>query len=191
MNFKLAIGIATTGQIKTKTLVSVVKLVKKDPQNTFIMTWEGCNVHQARINIVKEAQKANCTHLLFVDSDMVFDADAAEKLLNRDKDIIGVNTNLRKLPLTSTVKFHNEKGEKVFEPNGELFECQAVGTGFMLIKMSVFDKLPTPWFFYEYDEKGDMKTGSDMWFCNKAREAGFKVFCDLSVKVGHIGDYIF
>ncbi len=187
---KLAIGVATTGQIKTKTFVSLIKLMKRDPENTYIIAWEGCNVHQCRINIVKEAQKYNCTHLLFIDYDMLFEPDVAEKLLARDKDIIGVNSMVRGLPLASTVKIHNEKGEKAYEVSGECFECQAVGTGIMLIKMSVFDKLPKPWFFYEQDGD-DMKTGSDMWFCNKAKEAGFKVWCDSSVKVGHIGDYVY
>ncbi len=189
MNTKLAIGIATTGQVKTKTLVSVMELVKNDPENTFIVAWEGCNVHQSRINIVKEAQKGDCTHLLFVDSDMTFDADIAKRLLARDKDIIGVNSSVRGLPLTTTVKIHNEKGEKVYDMSYNLFECQAVGTGLMLINMSVFEKLPHPWFFFEYDDDGDMKTGSDMWFCNKAKEAGFTIWCDPTVNVGHIGDY--
>ena len=191
MNIKLAIGIATTGGIKTKTFVSVMKLVKRNPENTFIIAWEGCNVHQARINIVKESQKYDCTHLLFIDSDMVFESDIAERLLARDKDIIGVNSMVRQLPLTSTVKIHNEKGEKIYEMLDDLFECQAVGTGIMLIKMSVFDKLPRPWFFYEQDENGDLKTGSDMWFCNKAKEVGFKIWCDPTINVGHIGDFVY
>ena len=191
MEIKLALGIATTGQIKTRTFVSVMKLVKKDPKNTFIIAWEGCNVHQSRINIVKRAQEGNCTHLLFIDSDMVFDDDAAEKLIARDKDIIGVNTHTRNLPSKTTVKIHNEKGKQVYEMSDDLFECQAVGTGFMLIKMSVFDILPKPWFFYNYDDNGDMSVGSDMWFCNIAKEVGLKVYCDPTVKVGHIGDYIY
>ncbi len=191
MNFKLAIGIATTGQVRTKTLFSVMGLVKRDPENTFIIAWEGCNVHQSRINIVKQAQKSDCTHLLFVDSDMVFDADAVEKLMAHNRDIVGVETNLRKLPLTSTVKLHDAKGDKIFDRKDELYECVAVGTGFMLISMHVFGRIPHPWFFYEYDENGDMKTGSDMWFCNKAREQNLQIYCDPTVKVGHLGDYIY
>lgn len=190
MNTKLAIGIATTGGIKTRTFVALIKLFKKDPQHTFIIAWEGCNVHQTRTNIVKEAQKYNCTHLLFIDYDMLFEDDLAEKLMKHDKDIIGVNSMVRDLPLTTTVKLHNEKGEQIYEPSTELFECQAVGTGVMMIKMSVFDKLPQPWFFYEQNG-GEMKTGSDMWFCNKAKEAGFKIWCDPRIKVGHIGDYVY
>jgi len=186
---KIGIGIATTGSIKTKTFASIVKLIKNDPQNTYIIAWEGCNVHQSRINIIKEALKYNCSHVLFVDNDMVFGSNALERLLLRDKDIIGVNAMMRSLPSKSTVKVHNEKGEKIYNTSDDLFECQAVGTGFLLIKLSVFDKLPKPWFFYEHDENGDMKTGSDMWFCNKAKEAGFKIWCDPTIKIGHLGDY--
>lgn len=188
---KIGIGIATTGDVKTKTLVSIVSLIKHDPVNTYIIAWEGCNVHQARINIIKEAQKYDCTHVLFIDHDMVFQANSLELLLARNKDIIGVNAMVKSFPKCTTVKIHNEKGEKVYEMSDDLFECQAVGTGFMLIKLSVFDKLPKPWFFYKYDKNGDMSVGSDMWFCNKAKEVGFKIWCDPTIKIGHIGNYIF
>ncbi len=189
-DFKLAIGIATTGQVKTKTLVSIMGLVKRNPENTFIIAWEGCNVHQSRINIVKEAQKGDCTHLLFVDSDMVFKPEAVEALLRHNRDIVGVETNLRKLPLTSTVKLHDLKGDKIFDKKDELYEAVAVGTGFMLIAMHVFGRVSDPWFFYEQDGN-ELKVGSDMWFCNKAREKGLQIWVDPTLQVGHIGDYEF
>jgi len=186
---KLCIGIATTGDVKTKTLFSIVQLFKKYPDSNLV-TWEGCNVHQSRINIVKEAQKGNCTHILFVDSDMVFDVKAVEMLLEYDKDIVGVDYNMRKLPLTSTVKIHDLQGNKIFDRKEELYECIAVGTGFMLIKMDVFEKVTYPWFFYE-QENNEMKVGSDMWFCNKAREAGYQIYADPTLKVGHLGEFIY
>lgn len=188
---KIGIGIATTGSVKTKTVVSIMGLVKNDPENTYIIAWEGCNIHQARINIVKKALQYDCTHVLFIDDDMVFEPDALERLLKRDKDIVGVNSMIRDLPLRSTVKIHNEAGEQVYEFSDDLFECQAVGTGFMLIKLVVFKHIPKPWFFYKHDDNGDMTVGSDMWFCNKVKEAGFKVWCDPTIKIGHIGDYIY
>ena len=33
--------------------------------------------------------------------------------------------------------------------------------------------------------------GEDYWFCRLAREAGFEVWIDLTVKVLHIGDHLF
>ena len=187
---KLAVGITTTGDIKTKTLMSLHKLNKKTPYN--IVVWEGCNVHQSRENIAMEFLKSDCTHLLFIDSDMVFPEDGADILFKRDRDIIGADYNMRMLPLTSTVKIYDENGKDVSKgyPDGT-FECFAVATGFMMIKREVFEKLPHPWFNHEHDNKGNMITGSDMYFCKKAREEGYKIFCDPSIKVLHIGDYLF
>ena len=187
---KLTIGIITTGTIKTRTMASVVKFVKTRPDINFVI-WEGCNVHQSRTNIVREAIKNGSTHLLFIDSDMVFEPEAVEKIIQYDKDIVGVSYNMRKLPLTSTIKIHDENGVQSFTPTKDLFECYAVATGFMLIKMSVFEKIKTPWFAFEFDENGDMKVGSDVWFCKQAREAGFKIWCDPTTKVGHIGDFTY
>ena len=186
----IALGIATTGAVKTKTLVSIVKLVKATNAN--IVVWEGCNVHQARENIVMEVLKSDCTHVLFIDSDMVFEPDAAKILLERDRDIIGVDTNCRQLPLTSTVKIYDEQGNKIKidQPNGTI-EVYAVGTGFMLIKMEVFKNLKHPWFMMEHDDKGNMLVGSDMWFCRLARRAGYKIYCDPTVEVKHIGDFLY
>jgi hypothetical protein len=38
-----------------------------------------------------------------------------------------------------------------------------------------------PWFEFLTDE------GEDMYFCRKARNAGYKIYCDLSVKCLHLG----
>ena len=38
-----------------------------------------------------------------------------------------------------------------------------------------------PWFEFLTDE------GEDMYFCRKARGAGYKIYCDLSVKCHHLG----
>ena len=61
----------------------------------------------------------------------------------------------------------------------------------MLIKTSVFKKLPHPWFSYEQDDEGNTVVGEDMWFCRLARQAGFKIYCDKNVKIKHLGDYAY
>ena len=57
--------------------------------------------------------------------------------------------------------------------------------------MSVFKKLSHPWFFYEHDDKGNLTVGDDAWFCRKARKAGFKIYCDPTIEVGHVGEYTY
>ena len=74
---------------------------------------------------------------------------------------------------------------------GGFTTCDAVGTGFLLINLDIFKKLKEPWFFWKTNEQGEVVEGEDYWFCRIAKEAGFEVWVDLTIKVGHIGDYIF
>jgi hypothetical protein len=73
----------------------------------------------------------------------------------------------------------------------ELFECRAVGTGIMLIKTSIFLKIPRPWFKMRTARTGMTLEGEDWYFCKKARKAGFSVWCDPTLECGHIGETIF
>ena len=189
---KIAIGMPTYGTIRTNTVHSLLKMVKKLPCEYNLLTQTGSYIQSNREEIVKMAKKLDCTHLLFVDHDMIFESKAVEKLINHNKDIIGADYNLRKLPLESTIKRADPNGAEIWveHPNG-LVECCAVGMGFTLINLLVFDHIPHPWFFLEPDKDGSIKYGEDMWFCRKAREAGYKIWCDLTAKVQHMGDYTY
>jgi len=182
---KLAVATPSMGTIKTKTVESLIGMLKNFPHEYYFLSHEGSIIHHMRERLVKKAIELDCTHLLFVDSDMVFDKDAVLKLLERDKDIIGVNCNRRKLPLESTAILDGS------EAKDGLVKAISVGTGFMLIKLSIFDYLPEPWFFWQSNQSGDLVTGEDYWFCSLARKHNFDVWCDLSVKIGHLGETIF
>ena len=56
-----------------------------------------------------------------------------------------------------------------------------MGFGAVLIKAEVLKAIPRPWFF------GMEGTGEDVSFCYKARKAGFEVWMDTSIKLGHLG----
>ena len=62
-----------------------------------------------------------------------------------------------------------------------------IPTGCLLIRMSVFDALAKPYFRYVIDEVGGEIVGEDYVFCDRAREAGFRIWCDaaLSLEIGH------
>ena len=181
---KLAVATPSTGTIKTKTVGSLIAMCKNLPFEYYFLSHEGSIIHHMRERLVKKAIELECTHLLFVDSDMQFEKDAVMRLIERDKDILGADYNRRKLPLESTAVLLGD-GE------GDLREAVSVGTGFMLIKLSIFDFLPEPWFFWESNQSGELVTGEDYWFCRLARKHGFEVWADLSVKVLHCGDYLY
>jgi len=74
--------------------------------------------------------------------------------------------------------------------DGDLVEVDACGMGCMLIKKSVFEKLEEPYFQYTPRSKTSLQKGEDYYFCEKAKDAGFKIFCDTSVICGHIGTIV-
>jgi hypothetical protein len=176
---KLAVAIPNMGTIKAQTVFCLIRALKDFPHDYDVLFKEGSILHANREELVKTAIKLKCTHLLFLDSDMYFEKDAILRLIRRKKDIIGANAHRRKLPIEATVL--NPKKSK------GLTKCEAVGAGFMLINLKVFRDMEEPWFFWKFD--GTITTGEDHWFCERAREVGYEIWCDLDIPIGHIGDY--
>ena len=73
----------------------------------------------------------------------------------------------------------------------KIFTVDYTGFGWLLIKKGVFEHegLPYPWFapkmqIFESGEVQDM-CGEDVSFCLDAKEAGFDIWCDPRIRVGH------
>lgn len=149
-----------------------------------------------RNNSVEFAKQKGATHLMFIDADMVFPPDAIHRLLDHKKLIVGTNSSHRQIPVTSTVKFMDQDGNIVnVTPDNtpdELFECFAVGTSFTLIDMKAFDRLERP-YFQTIETSGSFEDylSEDINFCKKSQAAGIKVWCDPTIRIGHIGDYVY
>lgn len=144
-----------------------------------------------RNSLVKRALEHGATHLLWFDADMTFPKDALVRLLDHDKDIVGVNYSTRRHPAMPTVEAP-DGGLMYITPGATgLAEVSRMGFGLVLTKASVFDKIEKPYFALAYRPKMDDFTGEDVYFCRKAREAGITPFIDLglSQQVGHLGEF--
>lgn len=67
-------------------------------------------------------------------------------------------------------------------------QCNGLGMGFNLFRMSIFKKIEKPWFktFQELvPGKGVMAMSQDLYFYDKAAQCGFKFASDNRCKVGH------
>jgi len=190
-NPRILVGVISGEFIRVKTVQTLLALMKNERRITKLLIKQGVLVHVNRDNIVLDALKEDFTHLFFVDSDVCFAPDTLDKLLAHDKDIIAANYNMRIVPQTPTVRMM-ENGKLVVKdlPKG-LFKCYAAGTGCMLIKMEVFKKLSRPWFHFGAMDENNEGEGEDVFFCRRAQEVGYEVWCDGSLQVGHIGETIF
>ena len=186
----VTIAIPNMGAVKTFTMVSLLDLLANTTIPVTISYPVHTYIHVARRDCVLEAQRAESSHIFFIDSDMMFRGDILQNLADRNKQIIGVHYNERTLPLVSTVKI--KKGERIV---GELpkhpLQVHAVATGCLLIDMKVFDNIEKPWFAFDHNEDGQITTGEDMWFCEQAAKAGYGIWCDPTIEVKHIGDFAY
>lgn len=141
--------------------------------------------------------KINYTHIMWIDSDSIFQPEDFMKLLQRNVDI--VSGLVKKTPYLYAASkldptknlFTKESLQEKDLTSDELIETEGVGLAFMLIKRGVFEKISMPWFLTTVIDEpngpnGKIYVGEDIFFCLKAREAGFKIWLDPTVKVGHL-----
>lgn len=188
---KVVIGLplADSAVMKAKTAHSIgCAIIRSGGVVTDFILKISCDIVANRTSLVKDAIERGATHILFVDYDMQFPSDTITKLLARDKDIIGVEYNKREFPLKKVLEPLNPKDVSKTEP----YKVQYVGTGLLLIKLSVFEELKDQvWFSFGRDANGKTVVGEDVWFCGTARDAGFDVWVDPSVPVKHLGEFGF
>ena len=188
---RVAVCIPNMGTVLSRTVMTLLGLMEEGRPfaHMIFMTVEGCYVHSSRIELVQQAIEHGADYVFFVDADVTFPPETLEHLLALDKDVVGAQYNMRRLPATSTVKTMDEHGTPTAMNRipTELFKAYAVPTGCVLIKTSVFEKIPRPWFFFKHKEDGSIEVGEDVWFCQRVREAGYDVWCDPTVPVQHHG----
>lgn len=168
---------------------------KKNPRYTFSLACVGeIMVAFARDVICQNALDMEADYVLMIDDDMLCMPDLFYKLVENDKDICAALAFTRnpdhkpvayqviegKDPVTGSYFYQNIY--VLNYPRNTLFECDAVGFGAVLIKTSILKKMERPWFM------GLHGTGEDITFCYKAKKAGFQVWMDSRLKLGHLGD---
>lgn len=188
---KITLGIPCNRVFKPQTMQSLLDMVAKSEHDLhFVCAIEGYTIAENRTVIAVQAIENKSDYLLFVDDDMVFPPHTLDRLLSKEKDIIGVAYHSRKLSPEYNVILEN--GEILREkPAEQLFKCQHVGTGTMLIKVEVFKSIIRPWFQFKENSDGCTVQGEDAYLCEVARKAGYTIWCDSTLQVKHIGDRVY
>jgi hypothetical protein len=153
-----------------------------------LITVKSSIVAQARNDGVEIAKNFKADFIFFIDSDMLFPPTALFRLLLHREDIVGATYTKRVAPFEI---LGTKLTEQPAVPSGNLVEMQRIPTGCLLINMAVFGKLSKPYFRFETDANGSI-VGEDYVFCDRARAAGFRIWCDavMSREIGHIGQRI-
>ena len=184
----VAIGVPSGDLVHTDFAMSLAMLCMNPGAQVFLLNSRSSLVALGRNQCAGGAQIMKASHLLFLDTDMVFPADTVTRLLAHDKDIVGATYSKRMppfYPLTVT-----EEDEHIQITRG-MRRVKLLPTGCMLIRTSVFNALDKPYF--NLVAEGDQLRGEDYYFCEKVRASGFEIWCDgdLSSQLGHIGQKIY
>lgn len=190
---KLTIGVPCYGDWKAEMAVSLIHALSLLEHEFHMSVRRGCYLHVNREEIFQEAVEAGSTHLMFVDSDMVFPPDAIAQLLAHDLDIVGGNYNTKSTPPISTVKIAGADGKFINVSQDKvptkLFPCAAVATGFMLIRIAAVLECGMKRPLFDFGTLDGGMVGEDVNFCLKARASGLSVWCDPTVALGHMGEF--
>ena len=158
MDIKVLIGLPSQkgeyNPLMTRSLDAMIQHTMKQRSDINLATRKefGTLIFDNRNRLVRKAVEVGATHLMFIDSDMVFDKDALLQLLACDRDIVGGLCTQRTEPFLPVAKRRADNGlfrnvpVAEIERGGFMSDLDAVGAAFLLVRMGVFDRLADPWF---------------------------------------------
>lgn len=186
--FMITVGIPSYDHIKTECVMSLVALAMNSDLPLHFVFNQGIYIDYNRNQLVTAAIENGSTHLMFIDSDIAFPTDGISRLLAHDKDIVGgyYNTRRGNIPVRILKDGHITVPDTV---PSEMFRCHVLPTGFMLIRLAALEKLAPPYFATITHTKGTI--GEDVVFCKNATDAGIEIYCDPTIKLGHVGKKIY
>lgn len=167
-----------------------------------IMDITRCNMATTFLEII--SSRPNVEYLCMMDADQNVPWDAPYRLARWKKGIVtGVVCSMHhQRGIYANILVEDDKGISRFPtfhktkviPGKGLREIRACGSGLVCIHKSVFEKIldSGEWPFKIPDEirtdcckNGVLKKSEDIYFCEQARNNGFKVFVDFSVRAVH------
>jgi hypothetical protein len=201
-----------------------IEVQYRDMYNNSIIT-------EARDLFTQIFLKSECDYLFFIDADQSFKPEDVLRMIEEDRDIIGGVVPKKRMnwesiaeashsgvPAEMLSKFSGEfnlaliPGQEQPEDFTKSFEVSHIGTGMMIIKRHVFEKLKLSTREYTYHDKGilginvgdkmneywntnisDEGTlmGEDVNFCHMWRKLGGKIYAAPYAKTTHVGSYEF
>ena len=201
------------GQLTESTFMSYIKWSNTARQLGLDWTVETMTneslISRARNTLTaKFLHNKESTHLMFIDADIGWEPWHLLVMLDAQKDVIGGLYPMKSLPVKWCVNGLPGVAE---DPNSSLVEVSKTGTGFLLMKRDVFEKLDShpavrafandiglPAELNQY-----MKTyfdtavregryySEDWTFCENWRDLGGQVWVDKRVLLRHTGTYVF
>lgn len=147
----------------------------------------GTLVYMARDKIACKAINDGFSHVMWLDSDMIFQPQIVEDLLDAGKSFVTGIYHARRPGFSSCIFkecYDLNHLERFSEYPRDIFEIGGCGFGCVLTEVDVIRQVqehfrtcftPVP------------NYGEDIAFCNRVHDLGIKMWCEPTVRCGHIG----
>lgn len=193
MDTKVMIGVVTGNFVQRPDFYDHLHVLKK-PDNSMLCYCHDRSPAKGRNEVIQAAIDNDCSHVLFIDDDVVPPEDGLLKLLEHNLDVVSGLYLIGSYPhqpvifdladeSTGACLFSYLMGD---EPRLKPIVC--AGFGFVLIKMTVFEKIEKP--YVRLGELDPENWCDDVGFFNRIRKVGIQSYCDMEVCCGHMKNMI-
>jgi hypothetical protein len=165
-------------------------------------------VTRARNNLMAKMMTNNqATHFMFIDADIRFQPESIFQMIAHDKDVIGGLYPKKALPINYVINL-----KPTVTVQGDIYTVDTMGTGFLLFKRHVYEKLivahpetkyvddiglgkqyePMMYSIFDtiIDEKGHYLS-EDWTFCRRWQAIGGEIWAHSKTLLNHVGHYEF
>jgi len=188
---KIYLAILNEGTVRVELIKTIMQWQMNGEYEIYLSFPNDKPIESNRNKIVQDFLKTDCEWLVQIDDDVVPPVDYLN-LITYDKDVIsGVCYAYRQDAIVPLVLFKNKKDglwkNKEINPSDGLIEVDSMGTGAMMIHRRVFvPELQKHPFQSTWRKDGTRRKGLDLYFCEKAKKLGFKIWCHLRYDCSHI-----
>jgi len=200
------------GMVSEPTMTSFLRFVLMASQ--FGLNWSldtmvnESLVTRARNNLMaKMMTNDKATHFMFIDADIRFQPESIFQMIACDKEVIGGLYPKKALPINYVINL-----KPTVTVQGDIYTVDTMGTGFLLFKREVYEKLikahpetkyvddiglgkqyePMMYAIFDckIDERGHYLS-EDWLFCRRWQELGGEIWAHSKTLLNHVGHYEF
>jgi len=186
MKPKIYIAMPTMGETRTEMLLFFLNINPKGEYDIKVNVTLVGHATENRNYLIQKFLESDCEWLFLLDADTVPPMNVLDMLKN-DKDVccglyfVWMKGGLYPLAMKKV----GDKYNIIPDQDEPLVEVDASGGGCMLLKRKVIEALKPPYFKELQDQYGCRSKGNDFYFCEKVKEAGFKIWLDKRYVSSH------
>ena len=187
---KLMIAIPTMETVPVvfmDSLLALVQHLEREKIDYKVEIEPGTLIYLARDKLAGQAINGGYTHVLWLDSDMVFTESIFNDLYETGKPFVSGIAHGRRSPFLSclfkSIDLSHLERWKLEDYPKDIFEVEGCGMACCLMTVEILKNVMeqyktcfTPFLMY----------GEDLSFCKRAKSQGVRVFAEPTVRLGHV-----